>query len=299
MAEPVPKGDYALEVDYVRGTERPAGVFRAMSELIEAFQQLDQDLARSISAEIEPIVLLQEVEAGSVRAWLSTVLKSVDDTSLKKLDWRGIVGAYLLLGKRRIVQFLDKNPTITTREQVHTLELDLMRLAEQTNVRQIPAYAPIPTRRLLMSLNQVSVSVRLLGEGDRASLIVDREEWEINKSFDVPQEAIDRILTAETLSNTAEMILRVKKPDYLGQSMWEFRHQNHVILAKILDTAWLARFHTREVTLRPGDSVRAKVQTDVHYDQYGDVVAIHYSILEILDVIALPAWSQVDLYSNE
>src|SRR5829696_3393878 len=115
---------YALEVVYRKGTERPAHVFRAMSELIEAFQQLDVDLAKSISAEIEAVVVLEEVEVGSIRAWLSTVLKSVDDSALKKLEWKEIVGTYLVRGKRRIVQFLDNTPTVVDQQQIASLERD-------------------------------------------------------------------------------------------------------------------------------------------------------------------------------
>jgi hypothetical protein len=290
---------YALEVDYKRGTERPAHVFRAMSELIEAFQQLDVDLAKSIAAEIEAVVVLEEVEVGSVRAWLSTILKSVDDSALKKLDWKGIVGTYLVKAKRRIVRFLDNTPTVVDQQQIAGLERDLLALAEETNVRQIPAYTPVPRRRLLMNLNQISASVMLLEDGDSASLVLGREQISINKSFRVPEESIEELLTAETIQSTSPMILKVKKPDLLGQSMWEFRHQKRTFLAKVLDDGWLEKFQARQVPIRPGDSVRALVETRVHYDQFGEVVATHYSVLEVLEVIPLPAWGQIGLDFEE
>lgn len=290
---------YALEVDYRKGTERPAHVFRAMSELIEAFQQLDVDLAKSISAEIEAVVVLEEVEVGSIRAWLSTVLKSVDDSALKKLEWKEIVGTYLVRGKRRIVQFLDNTPTVVDQQQIASLERDLLVLAEETNVRQIPAYSPVPRRRLLMNLNQISASVMLLEEGDSANLVVDHEQISINKSFRVPEEAIEELLTAETIQSTAPMILKVKKPDLLGQSMWEFRHQNRTFLAKVQDTEWLEKFQARQIPIRPGDSIRALVETRVHYDQFGEVVASHYSVLQVIEVIPLPAWGQIGIEFEE
>lgn len=121
----------------------------------------------------------------------------------------------------------------------------------------------------------------------------------INKAFRVPEETIYGLLTAETLTSEAEMILRVKKPDYLGQSMWEFRHETRIIPAKILDAEWLARFHNREVVLRPRDSIRVKIQTAVYYDRYGEVVATHYAITQVLAVIAAPTWGQGELYPDE
>jgi len=294
-----PRGDYGIEVKFERGTDRPAAVFRALSELIETFQEIDQDLARSVTAEIEAVVVLQEVEAGSVRAWLSTVLKSIDDSALKKLDWKEIVGTYLLSAKRRFVAFLEKNQSVSDRAQVAVLERDLLRLAQDTNVRHIPAYQPIPTRRLLTDLSRVSTSLQLLGDGQKAFVLLDDSSLALNRDFTIPEETIDNLLTAETLSSQAEMILRVKKPDYLGQSMWEFRHQNRAIQAKILDVGWLQRFQSRMEVVRPGDSLRAVVETRVHYDQYGEVVAMHWSVAEVKGVILLPDWAQSDLYPDE
>lgn len=290
------KGDYAIEIAFERGTGQPASVFRALSELIEAFQQIDQDLAHSVTVEIEASVVLQEVESGSVRAWLSTVLKSVDDTALKKLDWKEIVGTYLLRAKRRLITFLDKNPTITTRAQVAELEAELLQLARETNVRQIPAYQPIPTRRLLSDLSHVSSSLQILAVKQEALLVFASGSLALNREFSVPEEAIDALMTAETMTSSAEMILRVKKPDYLGQSMWDFRHQNRVILARVADAEWLSRFQHRAVTLRPGDSIRATVETSVHYDQYGEVVAIHFTVTKVHGEILLPNWAQAELY---
>src|SRR5713101_7842248 len=113
------RSDYAIEVQFQRGMEIPSNVFRAVSELIEVCQELDRDLARSIAASIEPVVVLEEIEAGSVRAWLSTVLKSVDDSSLSKGDWKGIVSSYLVAAKRKVLGFLDKNPTVGSPIQVN------------------------------------------------------------------------------------------------------------------------------------------------------------------------------------
>ena len=68
-AAPLP-GDFCLEIDFERGSGDPKRVFRAMGELIEAYQELDVHLAHSIDVRLEPALVLQEVEAGSLRSWL-------------------------------------------------------------------------------------------------------------------------------------------------------------------------------------------------------------------------------------
>lgn len=293
------KGDYAIELTFERGTARPAAMFRSLSDLIEAFQQFDTHLARSVAAEIEACLVLQEVEAGSVRAWLSTLLKSIDDTALKKLDWRQIVGAYLLRGKQRLVAFLDGSPKKVSKHDIAVLERDLLVLAQETNVRQIPAYRSIPTRSLVTDLSQLSAALQVLPAHQQAMLVVNARPLALNRDFLMLPESIDELLTAETLAGDAEMILRVKRPDYLGTAMWEFRHQNRQIYAKVADIGWLEQFQSCAERAPPGSSLRAVVRTEVHYDERGEVVATHYTITKVLGVIAPPAWAQVELYDED
>jgi hypothetical protein len=95
-------------------------------------------------------------------------------------------------------------------------------------------------------------------------------------------------MTKETIESSAEMILKVKKPDYLGDSMWDFKHEKKTIPAKIEHADWLLRFQRREVDVRPGDSVRAVVGFTTKYDDRYNVIAIRYSILEIIEIIKQP-----------
>ena len=100
-------------------------------------------------------------------------------------------------------------------------------------------------------------------------------------------EAVEDLLTKETISTPQVMILKVRKPDYLGESMWEFRFQNRNLPAKILDTQWLKRFQQRQVDVRPGDAIRADVLVDVKYGFEGDVISIHHSIVKIHEIITV------------
>ncbi len=287
-----PKGDYCIEVQFEKGTDRPARVFQAMSQLIESFQAVDGDLAKSVAANIEAVVVLQEVEAGSIRAWLATILNSVDDDALKNLDWKKWVGSYLLKGKRKVVEFLEGKDQIENQAQLRGLENGLLTLAMETQVRQIPAYSPVPSRRLLADLNSIGQALSQLSSSDSAAIIMQTDRFPFNLSFRVPEATIEELLTNESLHGEVEMILKVKKPDFLGSSMWEFRHEKRVIEAKVVDKIWLQKFQSREVLVRPGDSIHARVSTTVFYDQYGEVVSQRFDVTEVIKIIPLPPWDQ-------
>jgi hypothetical protein len=299
MAESERSGEYYVEVEYEKGSERPSHVFHAMAELIESFQQIDIHLAASVAASIEPIVILEEVEAGSIRARLATVLRSVDDEALKTLDWKGIVGTYLVRGKARILKYLDGKSGIDDLAQLEILEGELVQLAEETKIRQVPAYAPISRRLLLGDLNALSAAVGYLNERESAVAVLENERVEVPRNFAVSEEVIERLLTSETLDNEAPIILKVKKPDYLGNSMWEFRHEGHKLDAKMIDGVWLEQFHRRLVNIGPGDAIRARMRTVVNYDKFGTAVSSHREITKVLDVIPLPPGAQAELIWDE
>ncbi len=81
------------------------------------------------------------------------------------------------------------------------------------------------------------------------------------------------------------MILKVMKPDYLGESMWEFKHETKSFPAKILDIQWLKDFQRRKFEIRPGDSIRAHVEVATKYDYNGEVVSVYYTLLKVKEII--------------
>ncbi len=81
------------------------------------------------------------------------------------------------------------------------------------------------------------------------------------------------------------MILIVKRPDFLGDARWEFRHGRQAIDAKILDGTWLADFHNDRIVLMPGDALRAMVRSLVRYGYDGELVDSKHEITKVLEVI--------------
>lgn len=264
--------DYEVRLDFERGTPDPSRVFVSMARLVDAFQEFDRHLAQSISADFAPVVLLQDVAAGSIRSILRTLIESVDDEALKEFSWQKLVGSYLLKGKKRLLEFLADKKEITSRDEIKELEDSLRRLAEQTNVRHIPAYRPIPTRQLVSDVAELGRAVRPLRPNDSVTVLLEREDVPLSKSFSVPDEALEHLITHEVISSATAMILQVKRPDYLGRAMWEFKHGGRIVEAKILDENWLGRFQHRAEVVHPGDALRAVVETRVGYDRSGAAV---------------------------
>ncbi len=133
--------------------------------------------------------------------------------------------------------------------------------------------------------------------GDEAVFQYGEEEVKFNLELKFTTEQLEDLLTKERIESITTMILKVKKPDYLGTSMWDFKHAGRLIPAKIIDADWLQKFQNRKIDIRPGDSIRAKVNCIVKYGHDNSVVGNAYEIVQIEKV--LPASSDEDQYQIE
>lgn len=279
------RADFAIEVDFKKGSETPSRVFRTISEMIEAFESFDRDLIQSIDVKIEPVMLLEDIESGSVRTWLTYIFKGIDDDALKNLDWKKAIGAYLVKAKYFVIKFLENKTHISDRTEIFDLERELLAIAQETDIKHIPTYAPIPRPKLIGSLETLSAAAHHLREGDKLYYTSPEGKIPFNLSFGIVPDAIEDLLTKEIITSTMEMILKVKKPDYLGESMWEFKYEQKTIPVKISHIEWLRRFQNREKDIRPGDSIRALVEIKTKYDYDNEVVGTHYDIMEVIEIL--------------
>jgi hypothetical protein len=81
---PPPDADFGIRIDFKKSVGNPRRVFDAASLLIEGFERLDDTVIEAIDSKIEPVLVLEDVEAGSIIIWLRNVLTAVDDEALKK-----------------------------------------------------------------------------------------------------------------------------------------------------------------------------------------------------------------------
>jgi len=249
-------------------------------------------------------MLLEDIEAGSIKIWLRNLLRTIDDSNLKDLDWRKIVGNYLVKAKYYILDFLEGKTTIVDKSELKEIESKLFNLAKDTDVVKLPAYSQISRNKLLISIHKISESVRKLGPKDKAYYIdvteVPKElKVPLNIEFNILPEKIEELSTKEIIKQEIMMIFKVKKPDYLGTSMWEFRHANKSFEAKILDEDWLKKFQSRKIHVRPGDSLKCMVRLEVHYDDNNEVAFEKYYILKVEEVIPPIEEKQLEIETVE
>lgn len=284
---------FEITIDFQPGKGDPARVFKAMSGLIDALSALDSHLAGAFDVSLDASLVLDEIEAGSIKGKFRDVITGIPDEPLKDGEWKKVLGHFLLKCKYALLKWLDETPKITSRDDVRALEGELLRAAEETDLKRIPAYAPPRAEALLSGVHAIRESLEVLAETDSATYADARHSIRINRNLEISNEIVREVLTKEVIRSSGKRIVKVKKPDYLGQSMWGLQYDGRAIEAKIVDLDWLAKFQSRQVDVRPGDSLRVVLYEEISYGYESEIVHRHYEIEKVEDVIRPPAQNKI------
>ena len=292
-----PQADFAFEIDFVRGEGSASRVFLAINDFIVGCERLDKELANAIDSNIETVMVLEDIEAGSIRVWLRNSLRAVEDDALKTLDWKPAVGKYLVRAKYAVIRWLD---TDTVPKNLPALAREIQQIAAETDVKHLPDYRAPSPGALLEAIKDFQGVKNQLVPGDKAFYIPSGgDAVEFNLSVRLDLDKIADLAVRETIvSPPATLILAVKKPDYLGDSKWELRHGKRVISAKIEDEDWLRRFQNRQVDVRPGDALKCDVRIEHLYGHDNELLTERYTVLRVHDVL-VDTYKQASFFDDD
>lgn len=280
------KGAFAIFITFHKEAERPQRIFRAIDGMITALEKLDVALAGSIDPSIEPVLLLEDIEAGSIKVWLRDKLKHVEDQSLYELDWRPMVGKYLLRAKYAFIEWVNDEEARTSSSGISDLRTRIKQLASSSGVRKIPAYSSPSAPDIIDAGEEFGRALSQLDSRDTAEYISEAGTTSFNLRQDWANLGLSDLSVKEAITAPpTKMLLTVRRPDYLGDAQWEFRHGKRSIRAKVTDHKWLSSFQSRKVDVRPGDALRCLVEVTSSYGFDNDLISEQYLITEVLDVL--------------
>jgi len=284
--------DFSITIDFEKGTSNPKRIFDAASAIIEGLERFDRAAAISIDAGIDPVMVLEDVERGSLKILLRNLLKSVDDDALKDLEWKKQVGKYLVRAKYIALEWLDEDRADV---KISDLREGLQKIASETDVRYLPDYSFADGDKLVSALEKIQDAKRILRPSEKIIFETDEMSYSLNTSSTwSPTEVSGEETTTRDSYGRAERIYTIRKPDYLGNTMWQFRHGKASVSAPVLDEEWIGRFRSGNVVIKPGDAIRCEIKEIYTYDKNGELIDQKIEIVRVLEVI--PGWSQQELF---
>jgi hypothetical protein len=284
---PPPNADFSFRIAFKKGQGNPRRIFDAAGELIDGFGQLDEAVARSVDVKLQPLMILEDIKAGSIRVFLSSILKKIDDEGLRQGEIKKAIGPALVDAKYAAIGWLDRDQESATRGAVELRET-LRALAATSDLRQLGDYAPIHEAKLIAALDSIQNAKRILGPKDRLMLEAPGHapyKVDLTKTWD-PAEVIPIPTTTTEKHSEGEIILTIRKPDMVGQSKWQFTRGKFPVFAKITDENWLSQFHGRKVVgLHSGDAMRCKVRFIYIFDDKGTMIEEQIEITKVIEII--------------
>jgi hypothetical protein len=284
---PPPNADFSFRITFKKGQGNPRRIFDAAGELIDGFSQLDEAVAGSVDAKLQPLMVLEDIKAGSIRVFLSSILKKIDDEGLRQGEIKKAIGPALVDAKYAAIGWLDRDKESAGRGAIELRET-LRGLAATSDLRQLGDYAPIHEAKLITALDSLQNAKRLLGPKDRLMLEAPGHapyKVDLTKTWD-PSDVIPLPITTTERHSEGEIILTIRKPDMVGESKWQFTRGKVPIFAKISDEQWLTRFHSRKVIgLHSGDAMRCKVRFTYIFDDKGTMIEEQIEVTKIIEIL--------------
>lgn len=280
------EGELALVIDYLPGQSRALDVLGGAMALIAALDALDAALLSSISTELEPVSVLNDVQHSSLKILLARVLKSLPDDHLGGLEWKKWIGALLVKGKHALLHKLGADAP--------AVEAELRRLE--------PEYRAAPSL-IGYDLPKVKSVQAALREVSRARATLGPQRVVVQSELgDVVLEAAALVgadtLSAEvvtTLTNRGREFLKVRHPDMLGQAQWTVMRSGRTTRVELLHRRWLEAYQARAFTILPGDSLDCSFEESIGYDGQRNEVERKLSIVEVHGVVPPPTQGRLAL----
>jgi len=97
MDEDQDYGIFELVVGFKKGSGDPSRVFKTMTGLIESVQSLDQNLSIPLGPKVTTKIVLQDIQASSLKAKLKNIVEDIPDEALKLAEIRPVIGHFLLI----------------------------------------------------------------------------------------------------------------------------------------------------------------------------------------------------------
>ena len=189
--------EFGIRVDFRRGEGNPQRVFQATVAMISALQRLDRALCVSVDMSIEPLMVLEEIEAGSLIVWLKNVLHRIDDQALLELEWKPVIGRYLVRSKYAYINWANKADGERT---LMALAREFQKIATETDVKRFPDYAPPSMTQLAEATKGIEQAKSYLVEGDKISYVVpDEPPAEFDLAIQWTDEELYKMLVKETV----------------------------------------------------------------------------------------------------
>lgn len=276
---------FEIRLDFKRETENPSRLFRSFAEMIEGISNLDYLIAESVNTKVKSNIILDDIEKGSLigRFWNALVIS--EDGQIDNSPEEDKIEEYIEESRANTLKFIAEKKSSV--EDLEELRESIAKIAEDKKIKETFNYAELDILKLAKSVNTINDATENLNDNESFELKSENIEVKEIKSgtAKIDIDAVEEALTDNEIINESELFYLIKKPDFLGDTAWGFKHGNKSVTVKILDQDWLVKFHAGKIIVVPGDSLQVLVRQTSKYNRNGYLISEKLEVIEVKNII--------------
>jgi len=253
--------------------------------MIEGINELDYLIAESVNTSVKSNIVLDDIEKGSILGKFWNELVISEDGQLDNAPENDKIEEYIEESRVEALKFIAEKKSSV--EDLDNLKTTISKIADDKKLTDSFNYAELDSLKLAKTVNTINNSTDELNKNEFFGLKSKNKEVKVINSGTpkIDIEAVEEALTENEIKNESEMFYLIKKPDFLGDSAWNFRHGKKSVTVKILHQEWLDEFHSGKIPVVPGDSLNVLVRQTSKYNRNGYLISDKLEIIEVINVI--------------
>ncbi|MFT5646798.1 MAG: hypothetical protein ACI976_001483 [Aureispira sp.] len=276
---------FEIRLDFKRETVDPSRLFKSFAEIIEGLNSLDHLIAESVNSKIKSNIVLDDIEKGSLIGKFYERLVISEDGIIDDAQDEEKIERFVEESRAESLKFIaDKRSSV---EDLISLKEKIVEIADNTEISETFNYAEPDILKLAETINKVNDATENLNDNESFELKSANKQIKGIKTgtpkIDITE--VENALTVNQIINESELFYLIKKPDFLGDSAWGFKHGKKSVTVKILDEDWLNQFHAGQVIVVPGDSLKVLVSQTSKYNRNGYLISEKFEIIKVLNII--------------
>jgi len=277
---------YRVAIDYDKTDNSPVELLGTAAKAVAALENIDNKVLEKLDRSSEFRTFLENIEEGSiiinlrVGSGFESQVPIGEDAEIGK-----IIPDVLYLAKIKIFSLFQSDKMIS-RVGLEESARALNEIIKRFSVNKIGIYREFRVEDVADAVELIQEVGPYLRVKERVSVILKGYDGLVfPRNVIMPNGVRNELLVKRIdLDTDRNVILLVKKPDYLGNSMWDVMYGKKRIAVKITDLDFVMKFHKREWghSILPGDSIEADLilHNQIGYDS--NVLKTTYEIRKVV-----------------
>ena len=222
--------------------------------------------------------ILDSMENGSVIVNLKTNISDRYSNQMNAIEYfiKNYIGSIFTIFQ---------SSELITMKSIEDAQRTISDAADRTQLNDLMAYR-IPTKsRIANDVLMLQDSMERFSSSESCTLQIANEIIRYPNRQIATKDIIQDLLVDSVISTENRRILVIKRPDLLGNSMWEFKLDKRIIKVSIMDLEWIIKFHDEKRKVSYGMGLDVMLLTRSQLDATGEIIDVKYFIKKVYDII--------------